>query len=186
MLGVERIVSNKLNANPQANSSSSSNAGERPKARANKCVMMLLPHSFNTQWNAAQGSQSGNSQLSRDRAEHSRNKAGEKGLILRWQQKLSHSQTKTLSTTLQSLKKQVMKGQPSSCNSQPTCVKFEIPEHDRSWAGKKKIKSTAASRYCYNSHFHEFWWITWFSFFFNNNFNLIHTHTLVCFRRNHF
>ena len=36
MLGVERIVSNELNANPQENSSSSSNAGERPKVRANK------------------------------------------------------------------------------------------------------------------------------------------------------
>ena len=116
-------------------------------------------------WNAAQGSRSCNSQLSRERAEHSRNKAGKKGLILHWQQKLSHSQTKTLHNP-SILKKQVMKGQPSSCNSQPTRVKFEIPEHDRSWAGKKKIKSTAASRYCYNSHFHEFWWITWFSFFF--------------------
>jgi hypothetical protein len=40
---------------------------------------------------------------------------------------------------------------------------------------KRKIKSTAASRYCYNSQFYEFWWITWFSFFFfNNNFILIY------------
>jgi len=143
MLGVERIVSNELNANPQENSSSSSNAGERPKVRANKCVMMLLPHSFMIlHWrqklshsrratlsikrlsqarldankktsreakttcnrpsrNAAQGSQSCNSQLSRDRAEHSRNKAGKKGLILHWQQSWATAKQK-LSTTHQS------------------------------------------------------------------------------------
>ena len=100
--------------------------------------------------NAAQGSQSCNSQLSRDRAEHSRNKAGEKGLILHWQQKLSHSQTKTLSTPHQSLEKQVMKGQPSSCNSQPTRVKFEMPEHGRSWAEEKEEKKHCCIKDCSN------------------------------------
>jgi uncharacterized integral membrane protein len=47
---------------------------------------------------------------------------------------------------------------------------------------KRKIKSTAASRYCYNSQFYEFWWITWFSFFFfNNNFILIYIYiNILC------
>jgi hypothetical protein len=33
-----------------------------------------------------------------------------------------------------------MKGQPSSCNSQPTRVKFEIPEHGRSREEEKEHK----------------------------------------------
>jgi len=54
---------------------------------------------------------------------------------------LNHSQTKTLHNP-SILKKQVMKGQPSSCNSQPTRVKFEIylsMAEVEQW--KKKIKA---------------------------------------------
>jgi hypothetical protein len=65
-------------------------------------------------------------------------------LILHWQQKLSHSQTKTLHNP-SILKKQVMKGQPSSCNSQPI-VYLRYLSMAEVEQRKKKIRSTAAWR----------------------------------------
>jgi hypothetical protein len=44
----------------------------------------------------------------------------------------------------------VMKGQPISCNSQPTRVKFEIPEHGRSWAEEKEGKKHCCLKDCSN------------------------------------